>query len=170
MPEVRLLGLQVEEESRVVTTYPFAALLEKAGLETTSKAVRGLSISGEAFKRYTEHGLTADQADRLACRAGFHPAEVWSEWAADPFEGRHGKPWTYRCGCRCDACVQANRDYNSAYYARNKGKRRQQMAEYYEAAREYERKRRRQRYWSDPEAARAARREQYYAKKAASHA
>jgi len=41
-----------------------------------------LHISGMTYKRYREKGLTDELADRLAVRAGYHPAEVWPEWAA----------------------------------------------------------------------------------------
>lgn len=157
-------------EERVVTTYPFAALLEKAGLETTSKAVRGLSISGASFNRYTEHGLTPEQADRLACRAGFHPAEVWPEWAADPFVGLHGKRSTYVKGCRCDECREVNRIEYAAWYAANRERKQAQIAAYREATKEHQKKANRRRYWSNPEAERERKRRERAAKKVSSHA
>jgi len=41
-----------------------------------------LGIAGTTHKQYCERGLTEEQADRLALRAGYHPAEVWREWLA----------------------------------------------------------------------------------------
>ena len=149
-----------------MTTYPFSALLDRLGNPTVGPGSRTLGISGESFKRYQANGLTAEQADRLAVRAGFHPLEVWPDWELDEFAGRHGRKWTYSCGCRCDACVEANRTSGRNHYEKNREARREQMRAYYEAASEYERKRRRERYWKDPEAARAARREHYERTKA----
>lgn len=63
-----------------MTTYPFSALLDKLGNPTVGPGSRTLGISGAAFNRYRERGLDADQADRLAVSAGFHPTEVWPDW------------------------------------------------------------------------------------------
>lgn len=61
-------------------TYPLEPLLAKMGNPTAGPASRALGISGDSFKRYQANGLTEDQADRLAVRAGFHPLEVWDDW------------------------------------------------------------------------------------------
>lgn len=42
-----------------------------------------LAVSATAWRRYKTEGLTFDQADRLATRAGFHPANVWTDWARE---------------------------------------------------------------------------------------
>lgn len=50
--------------------------------------VRALRVSTKTLAEYRRFGLNAEQADRLACRIGKHPAEVWGqEWfAADDLE------------------------------------------------------------------------------------
>ncbi len=36
-----------------------------------------LGLSSTTLKRYRNHGMTEEQADRCACRAGAHPAWIW---------------------------------------------------------------------------------------------
>jgi transposase-like protein len=42
---------------------------------------RRLGVTAESVYRWRDRGLTVWAADRAACRAGFHPAIVWPEWA-----------------------------------------------------------------------------------------
>lgn len=60
--------------------FDLAPLLERLGLATPLAAIRALHISGATFRRLRNEGLSVNQADRLACRAGLHPGEVWPEW------------------------------------------------------------------------------------------
>jgi hypothetical protein len=39
-----------------------------------------LGVHPKQLYRWRESGLTWVQADKLAIRAGYHPAEIWSEW------------------------------------------------------------------------------------------
>lgn len=41
---------------------------------------RRLGINARQVHRWRKTGLTVHQADVLAVRAGFHPAEVWPDW------------------------------------------------------------------------------------------
>lgn len=41
---------------------------------------RRLNVDRSVLYRAKHHGLTEETADRLACRAGFHPCEVWDDW------------------------------------------------------------------------------------------
>lgn len=148
-----------EAEERVVSTYPFAALLEHMAVSPRQAQVI-LSSSGEAMKRYTERGLTAEQADRLACRAGFHPAEVWPSWWEDAERAAYQE-------FRARKNETARRLYRASDKAEAKREKRRQ---YYAEAAEYERSASRRRYWSDPERERERKRREYAAKKAASHA
>lgn len=83
--------------------YPLADLVELLRLSaddidrTTSKDVTRshrpsdnqartmLAVGGTTWRNYRNDGLTAPQAERLAERAGFHPAEIWPTWYDDEF-------------------------------------------------------------------------------------
>jgi len=39
-------------------------------------------VTEAAVKGWKIRGLSHDQADRLACRFGYHPALVWTDWIA----------------------------------------------------------------------------------------
>jgi hypothetical protein len=39
-----------------------------------------LGVQPRQLYRWRDRGLTWDQADTLAIHAGYHPAEIWSEW------------------------------------------------------------------------------------------
>ena len=67
-----------------MTTYPFAALIEQMGNPSASEAAAVLGVNVRSIHRYkAEEFLSVDLADRLAVRAGFHPAEVWPSWWDD---------------------------------------------------------------------------------------
>ena len=59
-----------------------------------------LKLSPTMLYRLRHHGLSPDQADRLACRVGVHPAMIWPTWWADtpdeiPPEGRRNAAKTH---------------------------------------------------------------------------
>ena len=62
--------------------YPLEPLAGLMGT-TLADACRHLGVSGSVQKEYRERGVTAKVADRLAAKAGFHPAVVWPEWLDD---------------------------------------------------------------------------------------
>lgn len=65
-------------------TYSLDALAEKMQL-SNAHAARVLGLSGTTMRRVRQVGFSADQADRFACKAGFHPLVVWPHW---DLEGR----------------------------------------------------------------------------------
>lgn len=68
-----------------MTRLPFAdleAMVDTRHLPGTVAQVLG--ISGTTANRYRREGLSVKQADKLACRAGLHPANVWPEQWVDP--------------------------------------------------------------------------------------
>jgi hypothetical protein len=79
-----------------VKRYPFAPLeaavtvadglrLDRTGHPVTSSRIvaDALGRTIQQVYRWRKIGVTADQADELAMRAGFHPFEVWPEIADD---------------------------------------------------------------------------------------
>jgi capsid protein len=56
--------------------YNFAAVAHALNM-TEERAAWKLRIKGS---RMVTDGLDEVQADRIAIRAGFHPAEIWPEW------------------------------------------------------------------------------------------
>lgn len=60
--------------------YPLDALVAVSGLSEAALA-RLVRLSGTTLKNARENGLREDAADRYAVRAGFHPAEVWTDWS-----------------------------------------------------------------------------------------
>lgn len=64
--------------------YPFAPLAELMKLSPSAAAI-ALNVGGSRF-RYLTYGMTEQQADRMAVRAGFHPFVVWPEMVDDVIE------------------------------------------------------------------------------------
>lgn len=55
-----------------------AAMQAQGRLPGTIATVLGVQVGTLAAWR--KRGLSERQADRLACAAGLHPGEVWSDW------------------------------------------------------------------------------------------
>jgi hypothetical protein len=64
-------------------TLPVAPLVEALPKQHRGTPARFLRVGGHRWTEYVESGLTIEQADRLAVRAGMHPSEVWGDaiWA-----------------------------------------------------------------------------------------
>lgn len=61
--------------------FSFADLERMLVVESDVELLRRLGLCGNVqLYRWRRTGLTVEQADVLAIRAGFHPAEVWSSW------------------------------------------------------------------------------------------
>lgn len=60
--------------------FRFADLENKIGGTTINVAVL-LGVDRRQVLRLRQSGLTVDQADEFAVRAGFHPGEIWEQWA-----------------------------------------------------------------------------------------
>jgi hypothetical protein len=154
--------------------YPIEPLARLLGISPGTALAR-LGVSGSTAKQYRTEGVSGRVADRLAVRAGFHPAEVWPEWtdhqieaamvecAADdcadrflPANSRHRY-----CSHRCQSRTAAR-----ARYARDEaGRERKRAAQrrYDAETAEYRRAQRRRRYWEDPERERELVRSRYWA-------
>jgi hypothetical protein len=61
---------------------PIQPLLDIAHLTHTQLAER-VAASGTTALGWLTRGVTYHDADRLAVTLGLHPAECWTEWAAD---------------------------------------------------------------------------------------
>lgn len=62
--------------------YPLAALVEASGL-TEAEFGRRVGLSGTTLVKARSDGFVESAADRYACRAGFHPSQVWPDFAHD---------------------------------------------------------------------------------------
>jgi hypothetical protein len=111
-----------------------------------------LGVSLDAVKKIAERGsLSVEQADRFAALAGFHPAEIWSEWWSlvgpvapepDPEVVRREKERAYQREWK-----RRKRASDPEYAERQREYRRR----YYQECGAYERARERAKYWADPE-------------------
>lgn len=63
--------------------YPLDPLLDALGLRSLNQAAARIGVSGATLYEYRDRGLTAHVADRLAVKAGLHPAMVWPSWVED---------------------------------------------------------------------------------------
>jgi hypothetical protein len=131
-----------------VTRFPFAPLAALMAL-SEHLACQQLRVSGRTAQEYRRDGVSALVADRLAVRAGFHPAEVWPSWWDDT--GYKNTPDRRRATYRADAvAAEARRQSARNYYAENGA---------------YVRARERRRYRENREAILARRRERYQEKR-----
>lgn len=77
--------LEQQRARGTLRPYPVSALARAVGLdpvdpELTGRLALRLSLNRRSVARYRALGLTADQADEWAVRAGFNPGEVWDHW------------------------------------------------------------------------------------------
>lgn len=66
--------------------FDLAALIAAAaavdGTSPNELRVR-VRCNGRDWRRAAAVGASVWEADRWACRAGYHPAEIWPEWVED---------------------------------------------------------------------------------------
>jgi hypothetical protein len=93
--------MQVQQASSTLRPFPLAPLARKLGLapDDTAGLSVALRIHRSSVNRYRALGLTRDQADEWACKAGFHPVEVWDLWRS----GLHGAALANASKERCPA-------------------------------------------------------------------
>jgi hypothetical protein len=60
-------------------SWPLATLLAAAGVEVT-QLPHLVRVSSTAVQRADVEGLSDGQADRWACRLGWHPGAIWADW------------------------------------------------------------------------------------------
>ena len=73
--------------------YPFAALrdvVDPRHERTNLELAELLGVHPRQLRRYMQHGVTDCAADRVAVRAGVHPAVVWPEWMSAGAAWSHG--------------------------------------------------------------------------------
>lgn len=70
------------KDHRQKTLYGLQSLADAVGVSLSSLG-RMLGLSGSTWKQYRDEGVTERVADRLACKAGLHPAMVWPTWVDD---------------------------------------------------------------------------------------
>lgn len=149
-------------------TYPLAPLAEAMGL-SEDKAYKALGINRKTktVRRIRGEGMTADEADRFAVKAGFMPWEIWPDWTVELTGvgmvpcGSCGelfdayRPGHRYCSTTCRRREQQRRYRTSPRVAEaNRANRRA----YYAACGAYERAREHRKYWADPEKARQRKR------------
>ena len=155
--------------------YPVEPLCALMRLAPSTALVR-LGVSGSTMQKYRDEGVSARVADRLAVRAGYHPAEVWPEWVDEQIEATKVECAAEDCAERFLPSNAKHRYCSGRCRARISSRRRTQVPEvrqrraerrrrYYAEVGDYERRRESARYWSDPERWRAARRDRYRRKK-----
>lgn len=64
--------------------FPMAPLLERLGPASVAAKAERLGVSRERVYDHLRRGVNEWVADELACRVGFHPAQVWPDWFDDP--------------------------------------------------------------------------------------
>lgn len=121
--------------SRWTRPYPLTPLAHALGLDPhdTQALANAVGIHRSWIKRVRRLGLTEQQADHWATRAGLHPLDIWPRWAANlPPTGLananritcpNGHPYDHtRRGRReCTACERvATRRRVAAHRARNR--------------------------------------------------
>lgn len=77
--------LEQQRARATLRPYPVSALARVLGLdpEDTGNLSLQLRLNRRTVNRYRALGLTGDQADEWACRAGLNPGEVWDHWWAN---------------------------------------------------------------------------------------
>lgn len=151
-----------------MTRYPLQPLADLVGCPLAELG-RRLGVSGSTWRNYRDRGVSFDVADRLATRAGFHPANVWPEWTDALVEGCEQPCAAPDCDVRF-VPTRAGHVYCSATCRRRIAKRRElatptgaarnreRRRRYYAENRQYEIGREARRYWADPERARERKR------------
>lgn len=77
--------------------YPLGPLAALMGVSLHACA-KSLGVSGSTFQKYRDEGMLERSAERLAVRAGWHPAEVWGDWLDDQIAD---------CSRACDRCGES---------------------------------------------------------------
>lgn len=147
--------------------YPLTTLLDMMGYQSVNKAAEALGVSGTTYVRYSCHGVTERTADRLAVRAGFHPAEVWPELTDHQINAASRVCARPNCTTMfvpnrsdqkyCDAPCRrhmAEKRYRERKRATDPewvASRRAKRRDYYAECGQYERAEHLRRYWDNPE-------------------
>lgn len=60
--------------------FELAPLQHALGHPTHATLAELVGVKRATVAQWTQRGLNAHQADRIAVAVGFHPAEVWTDW------------------------------------------------------------------------------------------
>lgn len=135
-----------------MTRYPLEPLAQAMGLSLHAACAQ-LGISGTTQKEYRARGVTVRVADRLAVKAGYHPAEIWPTWIDDAIADEPPAYVNYKDCAECGQPFEASsprrrfckpqcrkNHHTRAWKATPEGRRRNQETrrKYYAENRRYE--------------------------------
>jgi hypothetical protein len=63
-------------------TFPFEPVEQILNEDRTSEICMILGVSADLVKRFRDHGMSLDEADKIACKLGEHPSMIWDQWAS----------------------------------------------------------------------------------------
>lgn len=72
----------MSDHHRPTAELRFAALEQHLGNPGRDRLVERLSVPSSRLEKLREDVLSLDEADELACAAGYHPSEIWDDWDA----------------------------------------------------------------------------------------
>lgn len=62
------------------TRVPFAPLQAAIPHDDFKDLAARLNVGRETLYRWKANGVPIDAADTIACNAGKHPSEIWTDW------------------------------------------------------------------------------------------
>lgn len=83
-------------------TYSFDDIAEVMG-RSVDAASKELGVSGSTLQQYRQ-GMSEKVADRLACKAGFHPSLIWPHWGQEALEKARQQDEARMVTCALDGC------------------------------------------------------------------
>ena len=60
--------------------YPFEPFWIMVGRPSFEEFGRRFEVTSRTVRRWSNYGIPAAQADRVAIVAGYHPGIVWADW------------------------------------------------------------------------------------------
>lgn len=70
----------IRRYAAVQRTHSAEPLMDRLRVDEPAQLAAALRISVTHAKRLIALGLTDHQADRYACRIGYHPSVIWPDW------------------------------------------------------------------------------------------
>lgn len=61
--------------------YPLGTLERLIGSPSSDTTAAVIGAKPATVRQWRRRGLSWAQADQVACRAGFHPRNVWPDWS-----------------------------------------------------------------------------------------
>lgn len=66
----------------MTTRFDLHPLADAIGAESDRDIAQATNTCRRTVQRWKHDGMSVDQADRAAVRAGYHPANIWPDWNA----------------------------------------------------------------------------------------